>query len=471
MAANLPVLNGITAPKVTHIPEDWDREWFRSFIKNYLQPADTRNATAGVGVTITGNITQPATIALNDTILNLQHEPYLLAAAPTDSTLTAWRQLVGQTGVISVTDNGATHPFTVGVTANGIGAPQFRQSVGLSVVGNPLGGPSNVTDIVAGSDSTVLQRSGGSLNFGAVPLAAIAPQANNTVLGNVSGGVATPTALSATQLTTLINAFTATLSGAVPASGGGTTNFLRADGAWAAPAYPTAANPSGLIGLAAVNGVATTFTRSDATHAIDQSIAPTWTGSHTFTQLLSTKAITIGAPASGASLTIGSAQLQSLILNGAAGTNVFSSVVAATGQAAGTAVVAGGQTFAVSDAFFAQASGGDGLIGVRAANILNLVTNSVNRVAIAAAGGVTVNAPTSGDAVTVSNVPGANALVVNGNAAGTAVIRVNTQATTGAKTASFTASNKPGTNNKTSPDKWIPVNVDGVSGSIPWFQD
>ena len=37
-------------------------------------------------------------------------------------------------------------------------------------------------------------------------------------------------------LTALINAFTSSLSGAVPSSGGGTTNFLRADGTWAAPA-------------------------------------------------------------------------------------------------------------------------------------------------------------------------------------------------------------------------------------------
>ncbi|TAK81883.1 MAG: hypothetical protein EPO09_21775 [Aquabacterium sp.] len=60
--------------------------------------------------------------------------------------------------------------------------------------------------------------------------------ANQTVLGNVSGGVAGPIALSQAQLTTLINAFTSGLSGAAPASGGGTINFLRADGTWAVPA-------------------------------------------------------------------------------------------------------------------------------------------------------------------------------------------------------------------------------------------
>jgi hypothetical protein len=40
------------------------------------------------------------------------------------------------------------------------------------------------------------------------------------------------------------------------------------------------ANPSGLIGLTAVNGVAGTPLRSDARHAIDQGIAPEWTATH-----------------------------------------------------------------------------------------------------------------------------------------------------------------------------------------------
>lgn len=44
-----------------------------------------------------------------------------------------------------------------------------------------------------------------------------------------------------------------------------------------------AANPSGLIGLTATNGVATTLDRSDSTHALSQAITPTWTGLHLFT--------------------------------------------------------------------------------------------------------------------------------------------------------------------------------------------
>lgn len=42
------------------------------------------------------------------------------------------------------------------------------------------------------------------------------------------------------------------------------------------------ANPTGKIGLAAVNGVLNTYMRSDASPPIDQAIAPTWTGLHTF---------------------------------------------------------------------------------------------------------------------------------------------------------------------------------------------
>lgn len=50
-----------------------------------------------------------------------------------------------------------------------------------------------------------------------------------------NGGGGAFSALSNAQLTADINAFSSTLSGAVPASGGGTVNFLRADGTWTAP--------------------------------------------------------------------------------------------------------------------------------------------------------------------------------------------------------------------------------------------
>ena len=48
-------------------------------------------------------------------------------------------------------------------------------------------------------------------------------------------------------------------------------------------AAPTGANPTGTVGLAAVDGSAATFLRSDGAPPLSQAIAPTWTGDHTFT--------------------------------------------------------------------------------------------------------------------------------------------------------------------------------------------
>lgn len=66
-----------------------------------------------------------------------------------------------------------------------------------------------------------------------VSITGISPIANNEVLGNISGGTANPIGLTQAQFTAIINQFTSSLAGDVPASGGGTANFLRADGTWA----------------------------------------------------------------------------------------------------------------------------------------------------------------------------------------------------------------------------------------------
>jgi hypothetical protein len=57
----------------------------------------------------------------------------------------------------------------------------------------------------------------------------------HTFKGNNTGSTANASDLTATQLTAELNLFTSGLQGLVPASGGGTTNFLRADGTFATP--------------------------------------------------------------------------------------------------------------------------------------------------------------------------------------------------------------------------------------------
>jgi hypothetical protein len=59
--------------------------------------------------------------------------------------------------------------------------------------------------------------------------------ATSTIRGRVTAGTGVVENLTGTQATTLLDTFTSALKGLAPASGGGTTNFLRADGTWAAP--------------------------------------------------------------------------------------------------------------------------------------------------------------------------------------------------------------------------------------------
>jgi len=84
-------------------------------------------------------------------------------------------------------------------------------------------------------------------------------QFNNT---GVFGG------LTNTQLTALVNSFSSSLSGSVPASGGGTTNFLRADGSFAVP--PGTGGPGNVIGSgSSVVGDLPLLNNTSATALID----------------------------------------------------------------------------------------------------------------------------------------------------------------------------------------------------------
>jgi hypothetical protein len=86
-----------------------------------------------------------------------------------------------------------------------------------------------------------------------------------------------------------------------------------------------------------------------------------------------------------------------------------------------------------------------------------------------AQGEVTIAPPASGGiGVSLTIVPrsGAQALRLVGQAAGNAVLTVNGTALVGAQTATFTASNKPGSATAT-PQKWLPIVADGTTFYIP----
>lgn len=161
--------------------------------------------------------------------------------------------------------NGTTGAL-VGCTA-GTSGQLFLASTGAAPGFATMSGDASITNagiITVGSINGVVYGASPSTNtvpvvtgsntvtYEALPRSAMATIGNNTVLGNTTGITAVPSALTATQLTTLCNAFSSSLSGCAPSSGGGTANILRADGAWTAAVTGgfTVAPASGFIFLA-----------------------------------------------------------------------------------------------------------------------------------------------------------------------------------------------------------------------------
>jgi len=109
------------------------------------------------------------------------------------------------------------------------------------LLGRSTAGAGSVEEITVGGD---ISQSGSTFTIGTnvVSLTKIQQIATASFLGRVTAGTGNTEVLSGTQATTLLDTFTSGLKGLVPASGGGTTNFLRADGSWAAP--PVAGSPA-----------------------------------------------------------------------------------------------------------------------------------------------------------------------------------------------------------------------------------
>ena len=86
---------------------------------------------------------------------------------------------------------------------------------------------------VSGSGTTAITT---AIGTNKVTNAMLAQIATASFHGRLTAGTGNVETLTGTQATTLLDVFSSTLKGLAPASGGGTTNFLRADGTWAAPA-------------------------------------------------------------------------------------------------------------------------------------------------------------------------------------------------------------------------------------------
>ncbi|MBL7780677.1 MAG: hypothetical protein JNM22_05620 [Saprospiraceae bacterium] len=89
---------------------------------------------------------------------------------------------------ITATEIAAGAVGTSEISDNSVANADFRQSAGLSVVGNSTNATGNVADITAGSDKQVLRRNGTSLGFGAIDLASSAAVTGNLSVNNLNSG-------------------------------------------------------------------------------------------------------------------------------------------------------------------------------------------------------------------------------------------------------------------------------------------
>ena len=128
-----------------------------------------------------------------------------------------------------------------------------------------------------------------SIANNAVTNAKSAQMAAHTYKGNNTGSTANPADITSTQLTADLNAFTSSLQGMAPASGGGTTNFLRADGTWAA------AGGGGGGGFDAI----TSGTNTSAAMVVGSGATLGASGTGTITATAVVSGIALGTPASG----------------------------------------------------------------------------------------------------------------------------------------------------------------------------
>ena len=180
----------------------------------------------------------------------------------------------GDKGDITVTASGATWTIDPGVVslakqadvATGTvfyrktaltGSPEVQTlatlKTDLGLTGTNSGDQTiTLTGDVAGSGSGSFAA---TIAPDAITNAKLANVATATIKGRVTAATGDPEDLTGTQATTLLDTFTSTSKGLAPASGGGTTNFLRADGAWTAAGggNPVAVQDEGVAVTAALS--------------------------------------------------------------------------------------------------------------------------------------------------------------------------------------------------------------------------
>jgi len=221
-------------------------EWYDSDNSHVLRLSNTANYTANRTLSInTGDTDRTLTLTGNTTLTgtNTGDQTITLTGDISGSGTGSISTALG-TGVVSNT-NIANDTIT-GAKINSAAAIAHSKlasmTAGSVMLGNSGGTP---TATVVSGDVTIDSTGVTQIGSGKIVTTMIVDDqitnakldnmAANRFKGRITGGSGNPEDLTGTQATTLLDTFTSSLKGLAPSSGGGTANFLRADGTWAAP--------------------------------------------------------------------------------------------------------------------------------------------------------------------------------------------------------------------------------------------
>lgn len=154
---------GIQFLPLSRIPAKWDPTWFALFCREVLALADTRNATEGSGITITGQPGEVATISASDDLQNLLLQSFVVAQP--SGFLQFERTLAGEDGVIQILDGGPNSNITAALVDYGITLGKLRKLSGLAILGNPVDGIGEIQAIQPEADKSVLHLNGTAIEF------------------------------------------------------------------------------------------------------------------------------------------------------------------------------------------------------------------------------------------------------------------------------------------------------------------
>lgn len=277
----------------------------------------------------------------------------------------------------------AANLVLAGPASGGATAPTFRALVAADVPALPYQPTGNYITALTGDVAATGPGSvAATIQAGVVTNSKLSTMAATTIKGNATGGAASPTDLTGTQTTALLDTFTSGLKGLAPASGGGTANFLRADGTWAPT--PNSGGTVTSVSVVTANGVSGSVATPTTTPAITLTLGA-----------ITPSSVAASGTVTGSNLSGTNTGDQTITLTGdvtGSGTGSFAATVASVGGS--TAAAVGAAAVAVAAATSANTpstlvlrdGSGNFAAGTITATLTGTATNVSGVVAIANGG-------------------------------------------------------------------------------------